>query len=90
MFALIESQISLNLGHLVSKKRLVGQMGLNLGHLGSLTRSVGYIKEIPCGHSRNHISCSIDFKIGQNVCLDEISDEFGFRSHGVINYPNNK
>ena len=26
---------------------------------------------LPCGHSRGHISCSIDLKIGQNVRLDE-------------------
>ena len=49
---------------------------MDFGHLGSLTRSQGQIKELPCGHFRGHISCSIDLKIGRNVCLDEISDEF--------------
>ena len=35
--------------------------------------------------SRNHIYCPMDQKIGQNVCLDEILNEFEFRSHGVLN-----
>ena len=60
-------------------------MSLNLGHLGSKTRSLGQIKEIPFGHSRGHIFCSIDLKIFQNVCLDEISDELELRSPGVKN-----
>ena len=61
MFVLIKSRIS-----------------LNLGHLGSKTRSLGQIKEIPCGRSRGPISHSVDLKIGQNVCLDENSDECEF------------
>ena len=60
-------------------------MSSNWGHLGSETRSLSQIKEIPCGHSRGHISCSIDLKISQNVCLDKILDEFKFRSPGVKN-----
>ena len=50
------------------------QMRPNLGHLGSKTRSLGKIKEIPCGCCIG--SCSIDLKISQNVCLDEILDKF--------------
>ena len=46
-------------------------MSSNLGHLGSKTRSLGQIKEIPCGGSGGHISCSVDLKIGRNVCLDD-------------------
>ena len=54
------------------------QWSLNLGHLGSRTRSLGQIKEIPCGHSRGNISCSIDLEIGQNAYLDEMLDESEF------------
>ena len=55
-------------------------MSSNLGHQGSATRSLGHIEEIPCARSRGHISCSIDLKFGENVCLGEISDEFKFGS----------
>ena len=48
-------------------------------------RSLGRNKEITYGHPRCHISCPINQKIGQNVCLDEISDESEFRSPGVKN-----
>ena len=44
-------------------------MSSNLGHLGSKIRSLGQIKEIPCGRSRGHSSCSFDLKIGQNVLM---------------------
>ena len=63
---------------------MISGMSLILGYLGSKTRSLCQIQEIPYGRSRGHISCSIDLKIGQNVCLDEISDEFEFQSTGVI------
>ena len=59
------------------------QTSLNLGHLGSKTRSLGQIKEIPCGCFRGHISCSFDLKTGQNVCPDQILDEFEFWSPGI-------
>ena len=48
--------------------------------------SLGQIKEIPCGHSRGYISCSIDLESGQNVCLDETSDKFEYGSSWLINY----
>ena len=38
--------------------------------------SLGQMKEIPCWRLRGHISCSIDFNIGQNICLDETLYEF--------------
>ena len=34
---------------------------------------------------RGHISCSVDLKIGQNICCDEILEEFEFRSPEVKN-----
>ena len=55
----------------------------NFGQLGSKTRSLGQMKEIHCGRSRYHKSCSIDMKIGQNFSLDKISGEFEFESPGV-------
>ena len=35
--------------------------------------------------SRSHIFSRIIMKLGQNVCLDEISDKFQIRSCGVKN-----
>ena len=51
-------------------------MTLTLGKLGSLTRSAGQIKEIHCGQSRGHVSCSVSLKIGQGICRDKLTDEF--------------
>ena len=48
---------------------------LEIGSPWVKNRSQGQIKEIPCGCSRGHMSCSVDLKIGQNVCLDKISDD---------------
>ena len=42
----------------------------------SKTRSLGQILEKLCVHSRDHIFSLIIMKLGQNVCLDEISDRF--------------
>ena len=36
--------------------------------------SVVLCQHLPCGHSRGHISSSINLKFGQSVCLDEIAD----------------
>ena len=47
-----------------------------MGHVRSKTRSLGQILEKPCVSSGGHISSPIIMKLGQNVCLDEISDEF--------------
>ena len=47
-----------------------------MGHIGSKTRSLGQILEKPCVCSRDHIFSLIIMKLGQNVCLDEILDEF--------------
>ena len=49
---------------------------LNLSHVGSKTRSLGQILEKPCERSRGHIFNPIIMKLGQNVCLDEIFDEY--------------
>ena len=54
-----------------------------LGHVGSKTRSLGQILEKPCVRSRGHIFSLILMKLGQNVWLDEISDEFEIGSCGV-------
>ena len=47
-----------------------------LRHVGSKTRSLGQILKKPCIRSRGHIFSLILMIIGQNVCLDEISDGF--------------
>ena len=48
---------------------------LKMGHVRSKTRSLGQISEKPYVHSRGHIFSQI-MKLGQNVCLGEISDRF--------------
>ena len=52
------------------------QMSLKMGHVGSKTTSLGQILEKPFVQSRGHIVSPIIMALGQNVCLDEISDEF--------------
>ena len=47
--------------------------------------SVTCCHHLPYGQSRGCILCSIDLKFGQNVCLDEISDEFQFKLSGIKN-----
>ena len=47
-----------------------------MGHVGSKTRSPGQILGKPCVRSRGHIFSWILMKVGQDVCLDDISDEF--------------
>ena len=51
-----------------------------LAHL-SIT-SVVRCQHLPCGHSISHF-CSIDLKLGQNVCLDKILNKLEFESLGV-------
>ena len=53
---------------------------LKMGHAGSKTRSQDQVLEKPCVHSRGHIFSPMIMKFGQNVCPDEISDEFKNRS----------
>ena len=47
-----------------------------MSHVRSKTRSLGQIPEKPYVHSIGHIFSPIIMKLGQNVCLDEISDRF--------------
>ena len=47
-----------------------------MGHVRSKTRSLGQILEKHCVRSRGHIFSPIIMKLSQNVCLDEVSDEF--------------
>ena len=47
-----------------------------MGHVGSKTRSLGQMLEKRCVRSRGYIFSPITMKLGQNVCLDKISDEF--------------
>ena len=56
-----------------------------MGHVGSKTRSLGQILEKPSVRSRGHSFGRILMKVGQDVCLDEISDEFENGSCGVKN-----
>ena len=51
-------------------------MSLKMDHVRSKTRSLGQNLEKPCVCSRGHIFSPIIMKFGQNVCFDEISDEF--------------
>ena len=56
-----------------------------MGHVGSKTRSPGQILGKPCVRSRGHIFSRILMTVGQDVCLDDISDEFENGSRGVKN-----
>ena len=47
-----------------------------MGHVGSNTMSLGQILEKPCLHSRGQILNPMIMNLGQNVCLDKISDEY--------------
>ena len=47
-----------------------------MGHVRSKTRSLGQISGKPCVDSRGHTFSPIIMKLGQNVCLDEVSGEF--------------
>ena len=58
-------------------------MSLKMDHVGSKTRSLGQIVGKPCVRSRGRIFSLIIMKIDQNVCLDQISDEFENESSWV-------
>ena len=58
---------------------------LKMGHVRSKTRSQGQIIDKPCVHCRGPIFCPIIMKLGQNVCLDGICDEFENGSWWVKN-----
>ena len=51
-------------------------MSLKMGHVESKTRSMGQILEKPFVHCRGHIFSPILMKLGQNVCLNDISKVF--------------
>ena len=52
------------------------QLSSGMGDVGSKTRSQGQILEKPCVRSSGHILRQIIMKLGQNFCLDEISEEY--------------
>ena len=58
---------------------------LKMGHVGSKTRSLDQILEKLCVRSRGHIFSPIFMKVGQDVCLDDISEDFENGSCGVKN-----
>ena len=70
-------------GHIFSL--LIIETSSKTGHVQSKTRSLGQILEKPCVRSRGHIFSLIIMKLSQNVCLDEILDEFENRSCGMKN-----
>ena len=56
-----------------------------MGHVGSKTWSLGLILEKNCVRSRGLNFSPIIMKLGQDVCLDEILDEFENKSCWVKN-----
>ena len=48
-------------------------------------RASSVVNFLPCVRSRGHSFGRILMKVGQDVCLDEISDEFENGSCGVKN-----
>ena len=59
------------------------QTSLKMGQVGSKTWSQDQILEKPCVDSRGHIVSLIIMKLGQNVCLDQVSDKFEIGSGRV-------
>ena len=49
------------------------QTSLKIRHFRSKTRSLGQILEKPCVRSRGNIFRPIIMKLGQDVCVNEIS-----------------
>ena len=47
-------------------------------------RAVSVVNFLPCVRCRGHIFSPILMKLGQNVCLNKISDEFEIGSCGVM------
>ena len=58
---------------------------MKLGHVGSKGRLHDQILEKPCVSSRGHLFSKIIMKLGQDVYVDEISDNFENRSCLVKN-----
>ena len=54
-----------------------------MGHVGSNTRSLGQILEKPSVRSRGHIFSWILMKVGQDVCLDDISGHVGSKTRSL-------
>ena len=48
-------------------------------------RQSSVVNFLPCVRSRGHIFSPILMKLGQNVCLNKISDEFEIGSCGAKN-----
>ena len=61
---------------------------LKMGYVGSEARSFGQILVKPCVCFKGHIFYLILMKLGQNVCLDKMSDKFENRSCGIKNRSN--
>ena len=53
--------------------------------VSGVRRASSVVNFLPCVRSRGHSFGRILMKVGQDVCLDEISDEFENGSRGVKN-----
>ena len=56
-----------------------------MGHVESKTRSLGQILEKSYVHPRGHIFSLIIIKPRQDVCLNQVSDEFENKSCRIKN-----
>ena len=56
------------------------------GAVSGVRRASSVVNFLPCVRSRGHSFGRILMKVGQDVCLDEISDEFEHGSCGVKNW----
>ena len=52
------------------------QTSSKIGHVGSKTKTLGQILEKPCVRCTGQFFSPVIMKLGQNDCLDKISDEF--------------
>ena len=74
-----------SLSQISEKSYVHSQTCSKMGQVRSKTRSVDQILEKPCVRSRGHIFSQIIVKLGQNICLDKILDEFENRLCQVKN-----
>ena len=65
---------------------MISWTSLKMGHVVSKTRSPGQMLEKPFVGSRGHILSLKLLNVGQNVCLDDISDKSENGSCQIKNY----
>ena len=55
---------------------IISWTSLKMSYIKLITRSAGQILKKPCMHHRGHVFSPVLLKDGQNVCLDDVMNEF--------------